>query len=155
MNILDPDEPDFLNIVTKAVAINSLNKVKELFTLGYDFKKWDRTGNLPQHWINSVEMAKFFIENKLIVDINLLNHNSETILSKVVNTNYIIFPSKLINFLIDHGANINIKNNFCESLLHIAVNNNDRIMYNFLLKKGVNPNETNVWGRKAIFRKLM
>ena len=116
-----------------------------IISQGVDVNSKDENGNTPLHFavsINYNELVNLLIRN--VVYLKLKNKKGEAPLNIAIGFDsyrYKLYNPKIAKLLINNGADVNIKNSVGNySILHFAVENNDKDFVNYLLDKGVDIN---------------
>lgn len=173
---LSSEQIDLVNLFIKNGAkINPSIKTKEEKTLlhqtksaelaefiinqGVDVKAKDENGNTALHFAVSIknnELANLLIRNG--ADLNVKNKKGEAPLNIAVGFDayrYRLYNPQIAKLLINNGADVNVKNPVGNlSILHFAVENNDKDFVNYLLDKGANINAKNSDNSTPLFLRL-
>ena len=144
-NGADPNAKSVYGLVPFYEAIGCVKKVEFLNVFlehGADLNLKDKSAvQYAVYNHRKIEFLEFLLEKG--ADINACN-------SAALRSAVGIRHFKVVKFLIDHGANINI--NYITTPLHIAVkiSNNERIL-NLLLSCGAHTNSKDKYGRTPLF----
>ena len=93
--------------------------------------------------------------NKIIEHYNRYLHGDESIkdfayISEIYDL-YDVIPESCIRFFIKKGANLNTKNQYCETPLHLSVNRSHMEIAQMLLTNNVDPNVKDSKGRTPLY----
>lgn len=95
--------------------------IRELIKNGADLKQATRWGDTPIHAMIRSDLNSSDIENNLEIlnDPNFQNGNSEPLLYTAIQRNY-THDKSVFNFLISHGADVNLQDKEGKTSLHFA-----------------------------------
>lgn len=129
------------------VAVLSANKkaVLTLLKRGADPNQQDKDGD------SAMSLAAQMVDLSF-VDVLLQNRGNVNVVNRLTKTTPLfnaIDAHRLENvqFLVQHGANIDAKEEHQETPIHVAGEANQYDIILFLLNAGANPKATNVWGK--------
>lgn len=100
---------------------------------------------------NSIECVKLLLDHGVSVN---MRHNDETALVKsILSIDYRReHPFTMVNFLIEHGANVNSRDQFLNTPLHMLIGYNSTDLLELLIQKGANINATNMFNQSVFYR---
>lgn len=120
------------SIIHIAVQNDNLNLVKLLLNLGLDVNMKAKNGQIPLHFVKSVEMAKLLIKNK--ADVNVKDCNN-------CNPLYYMSNYDVIDLLLSYGSSVVLRDkDFYDLHYHVA----DKATAELLIHHGVKPKYVHV-----------
>ena len=133
----------YSELLEKGVSLPEVKEVhlpKHTMSLNAFFKTLDRE--------NGEDLFNYYLENGF--DVNAVDEEGRTYLFRLIEDRkpYSNKTKKKIKFLLDKGANPNIKNSTDQFML--AYVNDDVDVLNLLLEYGANPNIKNAWGNTPL-----
>ncbi|EMS87145.1 ankyrin repeat protein [Leptospira noguchii str. Cascata] len=121
------EKPAQKNLLVHSILNRELQTARTLIHSGFDVNSTDEIGRTPLMaavTIDNLEIAKLLVEKK--ANINAVDHQKlSAIFYAVISSFYGISKSNeriaMAEFLIQKGANLNVKNSNDETLLHCAM----------------------------------
>lgn len=132
-----------------AIDDKNFKKIKHLLMNGADINFSSMKGRTPlirAIFSKNIEILKLILSYNPIVNSNTKPHLSEPIWVAMDFTEY-----KMVEMLIDAGAEVNVRNHLGNTILHTAVDTNNLELVKKILKTNININAINNNGLKAIF----
>lgn len=96
---------------------------------------------------DKIDMVKWLVEEKHM-DVNYVNFNNDTLLHKALQNEK---TADIVEYLVEHGANTNVKNDEENSLLHIAAGEIDKLReVTYLVELNLDVNAENESGETPL-----
>lgn len=134
MNKLDCNDNSALHNICKCK--NAAQIIPILIHNGANINKKNHSGNTPllHACKHNIDLIDVFIENK--ADLNIVDKLGETVLFEIVKNPNFVDKYDMFDKLISAGANINIRNNKCETVFLKACLTLNINLVKYLVKKG-------------------
>ncbi|MGQ2799447.1 ankyrin repeat domain-containing protein, partial [Leptospira santarosai] len=143
------EQPAQKNPLVYSILKRELQTARTLIHSGFDVNSTDENGRTPLMaavTIDNLEIAKLLVEKK--ANINAVDHQKLSAIFYAVITNFYGIsksnePTAMAEFLIQKGANLNVKNSNDETPLHWAVKERSFEIAKLLIKNGAPINQSN------------
>ncbi|XP_061169143.1 ankyrin-3-like [Saccostrea echinata] len=151
VNPKDSDGPTAETLLMKAIEKNQAGIVKLLIEYGANINSEDNDGNTALHasayYNSNAECMSVLLNNK--ADVNVCNQKGTTPMMMALQKLFI--TKEMIQTLVDHGADVNARDNDGEHVLHYAAMYSEGFfVLPLLLEHGADVNIRNEYGRTAL-----
>lgn len=132
--------------IKEIIRKNNFNKLNKLLNNGVDINVQNKDGNTPL----IISLIYYYYHSYLNTPLRNIGH---CILSAFTSKYYYledISQNDIIDYLVNNGANVNIKNNKNKTALMYASTYDNFNIVNYLLKHGADPNIKDNYGYTAL-----
>ena len=132
-----------------AIESRSLEIVKYLCQHGADISSKDKAGRtalcLAVRQFCSLEIMKYFVED-CCINLDLINISLEAVFHSAVDKDVL----DIVDYLVEHGADVNSKNSYGTTILHSAVILGEPQIVKYLINRGADVNGMSDDGRTVL-----